>query len=77
MMSLASSGTADIILDSGASTSALPLSYIDVGFRAPMLEEKGTKRPMEEPKGVKIFVFPRVPGVFFFFIISTEQKLIS
>ena len=31
MMSLAGSGTADIILDSGADTSALPLSYINVG----------------------------------------------
>ena len=31
MMSLAGSSSADIILDSGADTSALPLSYIDVG----------------------------------------------
>ena len=31
MMSLAGSGSADIILDAGADTSALPLSYIDVG----------------------------------------------
>ena len=31
MMTLASSDSADIILDSGADTSALPLAYIDVG----------------------------------------------